>query len=101
MKSSKSDPPSQSPSRRCFLKTTLGAAAGGVVIAPNIVKAETLGNKDKAGANSRIGIGFVGMLVNFAVTFTVKAFTEDAPKEIQDMVTDIHIPSGSGDAQDH
>lgn len=61
MKSSKSDPPSQSPSRRCFLKTTLGAAAGGVVIAPNIVKAETLGNKDKAGANSRIGIGFVGM----------------------------------------
>lgn len=47
------------------------------------------------------GIGFVGMLVNFAVTFTVKAFTEDAPDEIQDMVTEIHIPSGSGDAQDH
>jgi len=47
------------------------------------------------------GIGFVGMLVNFAVAFTVKAFTEDAPQEIQDMVADIHIPSGSGEAADH
>ena len=49
------------PSRRRFLKTTFGAAAAGTVVGPNIVKAETLGNKDKAGANSRIGVGFVGM----------------------------------------
>ena len=47
------------------------------------------------------GIGFVGMLINFAVAFTVQAFTEDAPQEIQDMVAEIHIPSGSGDASDH
>ena len=47
------------------------------------------------------GIGFVGMLINFAVAFIVQAFTEDAPQEIQDMVAEIHIPSGSSDASDH
>ena len=52
---------SGAPSRRHFLRTSLGAAAGAAVVGPNIVKAETLGNKDKAAANSRIGIGFVGM----------------------------------------
>ena len=41
------------------------------------------------------GIGFVGMLINFAVAFAVKAFTADAPEHIQEMVADIHIPSRS------
>jgi cation/acetate symporter len=41
------------------------------------------------------GIGFVGMLINFAVAFTVKAFTGDAPDHIQDMVAEIHIPSAT------
>jgi len=43
------------------------------------------------------GIGFVGMLINFAVAFIVKAFTDDAPQYVQDMVREIHIPSGAGD----
>ncbi|MFT5882160.1 MAG: cation/acetate symporter [Crocinitomicaceae bacterium] len=47
---------------------------------------------------SPAGIGFVGMLINFAVTFIVSAFTPAPPKEVQDMVESIHIPSGSGDA---
>jgi cation/acetate symporter len=42
------------------------------------------------------GIGFVGMLLNFAVAFTVKSFTGDAPQHVQDMVEEIHIPSGAG-----
>lgn len=46
------------------------------------------------------GIGFVGMLINFAVAFTVKAFTGDAPQEIQDMVAEIHIPSGAGEQRE-
>jgi cation/acetate symporter len=39
------------------------------------------------------GIGFLGMLINFAVAFTVKAFTPDAPSDVQAMVAEIHIPS--------
>ena len=47
-------------SRRRFLKSTL-TAAGAVFAAPQIVRAETLGNDNKAAANSRIGMGFIGM----------------------------------------
>ena len=44
------------------------------------------------------GIGFVGMLINFAVTFVMSAVTPPPPQEVQDMVESIHIPSGSGGA---
>jgi cation/acetate symporter len=47
------------------------------------------------------GIGFVGMLINFGVAFLVSAFTPDPPQEVQDMVENIHIPSGSGEASHH
>ncbi|NOY00679.1 MAG: cation acetate symporter [Verrucomicrobia bacterium] len=50
---------------------------------------------------SPAGIGFVGMLINFAVAFVVSAFTPPPPQEVQDMVADIHIPKGSGSASDH
>ncbi|MDP4694268.1 MAG: cation acetate symporter, partial [Opitutales bacterium] len=40
------------------------------------------------------GIGFVGMLINFAVAFSVSAFTPAPPQEIQEMVESIHIPKG-------
>ncbi len=41
------------------------------------------------------GIGFVGMLINFAVAFAVNAFTPKVPEEIQAMVANIHIPSAN------
>ncbi len=47
------------------------------------------------------GIGAIGMLINFAVSFTVNAFSPDPPAEVQAMVENIHIPSDSGDAIDH
>lgn len=47
-------------SRRRFLKSSL-AVAGTTWAAPQIVKAETLGNEKKAAANSRIGMGFIGL----------------------------------------
>jgi predicted dehydrogenase len=50
----------QNSSRRSFLKSSLGAA-GAVIAAPRFVRAETLGNTAKAAANSRIGMGFIGM----------------------------------------
>lgn len=43
------------------------------------------------------GIGFIGMLINFAIAFTVKVFTGDAPQHVQEMVEEIHIPSGAGE----
>jgi predicted dehydrogenase len=46
--------------RRQFLKSSLGTA-GAMAAAPMIVRAETLGNATKAAANSRIGMGFIGM----------------------------------------
>lgn len=46
--------------RRDFLKTSL-SAAGAVIAGPQILRAETLGNATKAAANSRIGMGFIGM----------------------------------------
>jgi predicted dehydrogenase len=46
--------------RRRFLKSTLTAASA-VFSAPQIVRSQTLGNETKAAANSRIGMGFIGM----------------------------------------
>jgi len=42
------------------------------------------------------GIGFAGMLINFAVAFLVGRFTAGVPDHIREMVDDIHIPSGAG-----
>ncbi len=41
------------------------------------------------------GIGFVGMLINFAVAFGVYALTRPAPQHIQEMVDKIRVPSGT------
>jgi predicted dehydrogenase len=46
--------------RRKFLKSSLGAA-GAVFAGQQIVRSETLGNATKTAANSRIGMGFIGM----------------------------------------
>ena len=40
------------------------------------------------------GIGFVGMFINFAVTFIVSGFTPKPPADVQVMVENIHIPTG-------
>jgi cation/acetate symporter len=47
------------------------------------------------------GFGTVGMFVNFAVAIIVSRFTPAPPKDVQDLVEDIRIPSGAGAAQDH
>lgn len=47
-------------SRRRFLKSTL-TAAGAVFAGPQIVRAQTLGDEKKTAANSRIGMGFIGL----------------------------------------
>ena len=47
------------------------------------------------------GIGFLGMVINFAVAFAVSSVTAPPPKEIQDMVEEIRIPKGAGKASQH
>ena len=47
------------------------------------------------------GIGTLGMLINFAVSFTVNAFSPAPPLEVQQMVEEIHVPSGASGAVDH
>jgi len=46
--------------RRQFLQSAI-ATAGAVFAGPQIIRAETLGNAAKAAANSRIGMGFIGL----------------------------------------
>ncbi|QQP92956.1 cation acetate symporter (plasmid) [Skermanella sp. TT6] len=47
------------------------------------------------------GIGFVGMLLNFAVAFAVSKMTAAPPREIQDLVDYIRSPRGAKAAIDH
>ena len=47
------------------------------------------------------GFGTVAMLVNFAVALIINSFTPDPPQEVQDIVENIRIPSGAGEAVDH
>lgn len=41
------------------------------------------------------GIGTLGMIFNFIVAFSVSAFTQPPPQDVQDLVEDIRIPRGS------
>jgi cation/acetate symporter len=47
------------------------------------------------------GFGSIAMVVNFIVAFAVSAFTPAPPQEVQDIVENIRIPSGAGEAVDH
>ena len=41
------------------------------------------------------------MLLNFAVSLLVNQFTEEPPEEVQEIVENIRIPSGAGEAVSH
>ncbi|UEM07381.1 cation acetate symporter (plasmid) [Skermanella rosea] len=47
------------------------------------------------------GIGFVGMLLNFAVAFAISKVTAAPPREIQELVDYIRSPRGAKAAIDH
>lgn len=47
------------------------------------------------------GFGAVAMLVNFAVSLIVSRFTPAPSQEIQDIIENIRIPSGAGEAVSH
>ncbi|MDN7126865.1 cation acetate symporter [Pseudidiomarina sp. 1ASP75-14] len=47
------------------------------------------------------GIGTLGMLINFAVSYIVHKLTGDAPQATQDLVESIRYPKGAGVATSH
>jgi len=46
-------------------------------------------------------IGGLGMALNFMVAFTVSYLTKEPPKEVQEMVEQLRIPAGAGEATAH
>ena len=47
------------------------------------------------------GFGTIAMLVNFVISVVVSRMTAAPPIEVQDIVEDIRIPSGAGEASSH
>lgn len=47
------------------------------------------------------GFGFVGMLLNFTVSIILTQFFPDPPLDVQELVEDIRIPRGAGEASSH
>ncbi|APD07791.1 putative symporter YwcA [Flavobacteriaceae bacterium UJ101] len=47
------------------------------------------------------GFGTIAMLLNFIVSLVICHFTSAPPKEVQDIVENIRIPSGAGEATHH
>ncbi len=47
------------------------------------------------------GIGTVGMLLNFVVTITISSFTAPPPPEVIDLIDNVRVPAGSGEAKGH
>ncbi|HEX9825214.1 MAG TPA: VC_2705 family sodium/solute symporter, partial [Flavobacteriaceae bacterium] len=47
------------------------------------------------------GFGTIAMLLNFIVSITVMKFTKAPPQDVQDIVENIRIPSGAGEASKH
>jgi cation/acetate symporter len=47
------------------------------------------------------GIGAVGMILNFVITYVVSRVTAAPPQEIQDLVESVRVPRGAGAASGH
>ena len=47
------------------------------------------------------GFGAVAMIANFVVSIAVMKFTKDPPIEVQEIVENIRIPRGEGEAVSH
>ncbi len=47
------------------------------------------------------GIGTLGMVFNFIVSYAVSRLTPEPPQEVRDLVDHIRIPRGAGDAYHH
>jgi cation/acetate symporter len=78
-----------------------GMIAGIGFTAFYIIQVNFLGISPWLWGISAEGIGAVGMVINFAVTLLVSAFTKAPPREIQELVESIRYPRGAGAGLDH
>ena len=85
-----------------------GMACGIIFTASYIVYFQFLGGtkdqyffaSDGSGGISPEGIGFVGMILNFAVTIIVSHLTPAPPKEVVELVEQVREPQAEGVTQD-
>lgn len=47
------------------------------------------------------GVGVIGMILNFVVAYVVSRATPPPPKEVQELVENIRVPKGAGQAAEH
>lgn len=47
------------------------------------------------------GFGTVAMIVNFVISVLIAQFTPHPPRDVQELVEEIRIPKGAGDAHEH
>ncbi|GMN11305.1 cation acetate symporter [Croceitalea sp. MTPC9] len=77
-----------------MLKFKFGIFDGGKAAVPDLQDSWWFGISPE-------GFGTIAMIVNFVVALVVKAFTEEPPQEVQEIVENIRIPSGAGEASSH
>ncbi len=87
-------------------RTNSAGAIAGMIVGLSFTLAYIIGNKYLGmpawflGISAE-GIGTVGAILNFVVTFAVSRATAAPPKEIQDLVESVRVPSGAGGAVAH
>lgn len=77
-----------------MLKFKFGIFDGGKAAVPGLEKDWWFGISPE-------GFGSVAMVVNFIVSIVINRFTPEPPQEVQEIVEDIRIPSGAGEASSH
>ncbi|WP_425236665.1 sodium:solute symporter family protein [Ulvibacterium sp.] len=77
-----------------MLKFKFGIFDGGKAAVPGLEKDWWFGISPE-------GFGSVAMVVNFIVSIVINKFTPEPPQEVQEIVEDIRIPSGAGEASSH
>jgi cation/acetate symporter len=77
-----------------MLKFKFGIFDGGKAAVPGLEKDWWFGISPE-------GFGSVAMMVNFIVSIAINRFTPEPPQDVQEIVEDIRIPSGAGEASAH
>ncbi len=78
-----------------------GMSVGLVFTIAYILGAKTFGMPNWFFGVSPEGIGTLGAILNFVVTFIVSHLTPPPPKEIQELVESVRVPRGAGSASAH
>lgn len=77
-----------------MLKFKFGIFDGGKAAVPGLQSSWWFGISPE-------GFGTIAMLANFAVSYTVSLLTPPPPEEVQNIVENIRIPRGAGEAHAH